>query len=142
MVRHYFTKSLRSRQPMADQLSQGRRIASPTPKVSANGTHKRRAAAPKPAPRQKFIFASIFPTKRVGRPIPEPFFKLVKALEVVTQCPVWFLVNNGDNDYCCTHICIHALSGFQQQGSEIKNGQPAALLIQSPGGIAHHAYSI
>jgi Serine dehydrogenase proteinase len=90
----------------------------------------------------KASFASVFPTASAGQPLPEDFVGLVRRLEAMLKAPIWLLIQNADKDFCCSSICIHALKGFESDRAAIKSGQPAAILVDSPGGNAHFAYSI
>lgn len=126
-----------------------RRVLENTPHlVNGNGKarpDKRRPSTSKKSPKapvQKVTFASVFPTQRSGKTLPEPFVRQIRKLEGVMKMPVWMMIQNGDADYCCSSICVHALKGIEANRTRIKEGQPVALLIDSPGGNAHYAYSI
>jgi hypothetical protein len=108
---------------------------------NGNGSRARSVAALKSKGKKKLFHASIFPPAN-GPELPEAFVKSVQKIEVLLGMPVWLLIQNGSADFCCHSICVHALEGFQNNRNEIEEGKPIALLIQSPGGDAHHAYSI
>jgi hypothetical protein len=109
---------------------------------NGNGRKARPLPSPKPTGKKKLYYATVFPNPNSGRSLPDPFVKLVKKVEESLKMPVWLLIQNGSPDYCCAQICDHALDGFQSNREAIEEGKPVALLIQSPGGDAHHAYSI
>jgi len=121
------------------------RLGGKIPKVAANGNgHLKADRKPRKVPsetkaKKVSYHASIFPAE--SRTIPEGFAKLVRKLESALKMPVWFLIQNAD-PACCPHICIHLYKGFQNQKNQIKDGEPIALLIESPGGDAHMAYRI
>ncbi|HXD01280.1 MAG TPA: hypothetical protein VN048_18220 [Verrucomicrobiae bacterium] len=127
---------------MPDIASQ-RRQRNPVQPPSANGTHGkhtgRKATA---ATKAKPTFASVFPHQKHGRPLPPELVKLIRGLEKILKMPVWMLIHNGDADFCCSSICHHTLRGFQDCRALVPEGKPVALLIHSPGGDAHHAYSV
>jgi hypothetical protein len=77
----------------------------------------------------------------MGEPIPPEFARLVRRLEQILRIPLWLMVQNGDENYCCTNICPHALEAFQQDCDGIPR-DGAGILIHSCGGDAHIAYTI
>ena len=109
---------------------------------NGSGARKSRALPHPKTEAVKSTYATIFPRPDIGQRLPEEFVEMVHKLEVMVKAPIWLLVQNGDADFCCDHICQHALDGFLMQRKDIREGQPAALLIHSPGGNAHYAYTI
>ncbi len=100
--------------------------------VSANRTKAAASAVTK----GKRYRASIYPET----PIPAPFAKQILELEAMLEIPIWLIVQNGARPW--GEIGHELFKGFQRAHPEMADGEPAALLIESPGGDAHFAYRI
>lgn len=117
-------------------------------------SRRRTARAAKPA-EQKSGFASLHP----GIPpipqladhfrLPDEFVASIEALEKVMGMPVWFLVQDGQDDpsnpYADDFNMIgHATASafFKARHSFLEKGQRIALVIDSGGGKANAAYEI
>lgn len=134
---------------MADQLetsSPGTAIeriangAAPRTRRSKKGRSSRPVGSP--TKNAKDFVASIYASSgnaKIDR-LPKEFVVIIKELEIEIGMPVWMLIQNGSGS--CSQIDGETCKGFQRQKGDIKDGQPVALLIESPGGMPDQAYYI
>jgi len=102
------------------------------------------SAAPKeegaetPSPPAARYFANVHPG--AGAPVPGDFAALVRALEETLGMPLYLFIQNGDNEYAS--ISYRVWNSFFGKRHVLQRGQPVAVLLESPGGIAKVAYKM
>jgi len=118
------------------------RTAAKNRQIQGDGLLTPKIAKPKGAPAAKKLHrfcASVYPS--APQCLPPEFVRLIKRLEGILRMPVWMIIQNGGiGPY--DEITFDVLKGFQAQRDAVAEGQPVALLIESPGGSAHSAYRI
>lgn len=110
-----------------------------SPRMSAKAKGAKIKSAPrKPGAMLPHYRASIYPEDRVPD---QGLIPLVRALEKSLSMPVWMLVQNGttpEYDELNRRIC----QGFLRCKSLLPEGNPVALVIDSPGGYAKCAFQV
>jgi hypothetical protein len=90
------------------------------------------------APKKRKFYASIHPGP--DREIDSVFASSVLNLEKCLGCPVWVIIQNDKTSW--GNITPALYNGFFEARKEIEENKPVAILIDSPGGSAAHAFKI
>ena len=77
-----------------------------------------------------------------SEPVPDEFARLVLALEEHLKMPVWLLIQERSADSDETFLGHEVLELFDRMKTEIENGRPVCLVVESAGGLADVAYKI
>ncbi|MDD5217153.1 MAG: hypothetical protein PHN49_01745 [Candidatus Omnitrophica bacterium] len=85
---------------------------------------------------KKFAF-NIFPKNQF---FSQQFSQLVDKLEISLGMPVWFLVQNDSSHF--NSLDSSVTESFCAAKTELKKGEPIALIVESFGGSARDAYKI
>lgn len=110
----------------------------------ALSSDRRTAASVLPKKLKRFgasVHFSAVDAARIRDGVPAEFVELIRQLETELSMPVWLLIQNGRSKQF-SQIDRPTFKGFQQVKSEIPDGEPVALLIESPGGLPDEAFHI
>jgi hypothetical protein len=75
-------------------------------------------------------------------PLPPEFVKVVQAIELELEMPIWLLIQQGEENDKWDWVSEALYKAFMEAKHTIETGKRVALLLHTPGGLAEEGFKI